>query len=74
MVTLYTKTDCNPCKLIKAKFSREGVPFEERNVETDPEAMKAVQEMGYLGVPVVVLPDGEHFQGIQPDKLAKVAA
>lgn len=70
MVTLYSKTDCNPCKLLKKKFEREGIEFVERNVQLDADAKAEVEALGYMGVPVVVAPDGTHFQGIQPDKLA----
>lgn len=42
-ITLYA-TDCDPCKTARAYLTKRGVPFTEKNPETDPEAMKFMKD------------------------------
>lgn len=74
MVVVFTRSECQPCRLTKATLDRKGIPYEERNVETDPEAYEAVKTLGYQSVPVVVTPDGTHWNGLRPDLLASLAS
>ena len=73
MVTVFTKNFCQPCRLTKDTLKRKGVEFVERNVEDDPEAYEAVKALGYQSVPVVVAPDGSHWNGLRPDLLGALA-
>lgn len=68
-LVIYTKSDCQPCRLTKAALARKGITFTERNVEEDPDAYAEVKALGYLAVPVVVTED-DHWQGLRPDKIA----
>ena len=70
-VTVYSKYDCQPCKLTKAYLERNNIPFQEFNVEDNPSAMTFVKEMGYLQVPVVVS-EFDHWSGLRPDKLEQI--
>ncbi|MGQ5692102.1 glutaredoxin family protein [Rhodococcus erythropolis] len=71
-VTVYTKPGCPPCDATKRKLDKLGVSYEARDVTTDPEAKARVQELGYLGTPVVEY--GEtHWQGFSPDKCKQLA-
>jgi glutaredoxin-like protein NrdH len=70
-VTVYSKYDCQPCRLTKAYLDRNNIPFQEINVEDDPDAYALVQSMGYLQVPVVVA-DSVSWSGLRPDKLAEI--
>ena len=72
LVIVYTKSQCQPCRLTKATLDRKGVAYEERNVESDPSAYEAVKALGYQSVPVVVTPDGEHWSGLRPDLLTQL--
>ena len=74
MVVVFTKNLCQPCRLTKATLDRNGIEYVERNVETDPEAYEAVKNLGYQTVPVVVAPDGTHWNGLRPDLLSSLAA
>ncbi|GAA5503885.1 hypothetical protein Dxin01_03652 [Deinococcus xinjiangensis] len=42
-VTLYTVPDCADCEAIKRLLKRENVPFTEKNVRGDPEALAEMQ-------------------------------
>lgn len=70
MVTIFTKSNCQPCRLSKATMDRNGVKYIERNVEEDPRALQEVSDMGYQQVPVIVAPSGEHWSGLRPDLLS----
>lgn len=68
MVTVFSKSNCHPCKITKKVLTERGVEFEERLVDEDPEALAEIKKMGYLQVPVVVTPE-DHWSGLNPDKL-----
>lgn len=68
MVKIYTKNNCQPCRMTKMKLSQAGVVFEEVNIDDDPEALNEVINMGYLAAPVVLWDDAS-WSGFQPDKI-----
>lgn len=73
-VVVYTKPDCQPCRLTKRHLDRLDIPYETRDVTADPDAYQAVVDLGYQGVPVVVTPAGEHWHGYRPDEIKALAA
>lgn len=52
---VYTTNDCIECTMVKKVLTEEGIPFETRNVSSNPEYQKEVEQYGFLGVPVTVL-------------------
>lgn len=70
-VIIYTTPTCVYCKMTKDFFDKNGVQYEERNVQED---LKARQEMvdksHQLGVPVIEI-DGEIFVGFDRSGLTK---
>lgn len=68
-VTVFSTPNCFPCRLTKRKLSELGILFTERDVTRDEEANQIVQELGYKSVPVVLLSNGEHWQGFDPVRL-----
>ena len=60
MITMYSTTWCGYCRRLKSALEREGVPYEEVNIEEDPAS--AGWFMGVNGgnqtVPTVRFPDG----------------
>lgn len=52
---VYTTNDCIECTMVKKVLTEEGLPFEVRNVSTNPDFQKEVEQYGFLGVPVTVL-------------------
>ncbi|WP_214412730.1 mycoredoxin [Sphaerisporangium fuscum] len=57
---VYTTSWCGPCKRLKGQLTREGISYEEIDIETDPAAAEFVMSVngGNQTVPTVVLQDG----------------
>ena len=57
---MYTTPWCGYCVRLKGQLSREGIPFEEIDIEQDPQAAAVVASHngGNQTVPTVVFPDG----------------
>ena len=73
MVIVYTTKTCFPCKLTVNRLIDLGIAHETRDVSTDPTALEFVKSLGYSAAPVVVAPDGSHWQGLDPDKIKALA-
>ncbi len=56
-VTLYSTTWCGYCKKVRNMFAHHDIPFKEIDVEKDPGAARAFQQVGGRGVPVVTIGD-----------------
>lgn len=75
MTTVFTKPDCIQCERTQAQLTRRAVPYDTRDVTTDPEAYRYITEdLGYQQAPVVVTDDGQHWSGYRPDKIKALAA
>jgi glutaredoxin len=78
-ITMYSASWCGYCKKARAFLTDQGIPFEEKDVETTPgasaelaaSAAKAGVQTGG-GVPVFVVGD-RILQGFDPDALLKAA-
>lgn len=59
-VTMYSTTWCGYCLRLKKMMQREGIPFAEVDIETDPQAADLVMQAngGNRTVPTLVFPDG----------------
>jgi len=57
---MYSTAWCGYCRRLKAQLDRAGVPYEEIDIEADPQAAEYVMTIngGNQTVPTVVLPDG----------------
>ena len=57
---MYTTVWCGYCQRLKAQMTREGITFEEIDIEHDPEAAAFVESVndGNQTVPTLVFPDG----------------
>ncbi|MEV5329568.1 mycoredoxin [Nonomuraea fastidiosa] len=56
-LTVYSTTWCGPCKRLKAQLTREGIAFEDIDIESDPKAAEFVMSVnnGNQVVPTVVI-------------------
>lgn len=54
-VTVYTSPTCGYCKQAKAFLEENGVDYTERDVSVDRGAQKDLEDMGAMGVPVIVV-------------------
>lgn len=73
MVTVYTKTTCQPCKATKRALTKKGISFEEINVELNPDARERVIALGFSQLPVVISPMG-NWSGFEPDKIGALGS
>ncbi len=57
---MYTTVWCGYCQRLKAQLGREGIAFEEIDIEADPQAATFVESVngGNQTVPTVVFEDG----------------
>jgi len=69
-VLVYSKPQCVQCDQTKRYLKRQGVEYDEIDVTANADAYDYVVGKGYLQVPVVVTPSGEHWSGFRPDLLA----
>ena len=67
-VIVYSSNTCPHCVTAKNYLEDKGVEYEEKNVQTDPEARKELMDMGHMGVPVLLI-DGEEVVGFDKDKI-----
>ena len=59
-LTMYTTVWCGFCQRLKAQLGREGIAFEEVDIEADPEAAAFVESVngGNQTVPTLLYDDG----------------
>jgi len=57
---MYTTTWCGYCRRLKDQLTREGIPFDEVDIEQHEDAAELVMRVnnGNQTVPTVVFPDG----------------
>jgi glutaredoxin 3 len=67
-ITIYTSNTCPYCISAKDYLSKRGIEYTEKNVQMDPQAKKELIDMGYRGVPIIVV-DGEQIVGFDKDRL-----
>lgn len=68
-VTIYTASWCAFCHAAKDYLAKQGIPFEERDVESDIKyANEAVQKSGQMGIPVLDI-DGKIIIGFDRPKI-----
>lgn len=67
-VVLYTKPNCQPCRMTKRKLDASGIDYGEVDVTEDASALAYVKDtLGYSGAPVVYVstPEGDiHWYGL----------
>ncbi|MEV7011824.1 mycoredoxin [Streptosporangium sp. NPDC051022] len=59
-LTVYTTTWCGPCRRLKTQLTREGISYQEIDIEQNPDAAQFVMSVnnGNQTVPTVLFPDG----------------
>ena len=67
-VKVYTSNTCPYCTMAKEYLKDRNIEFEEKNVQTDKEARSELMDMGYTGVPVIII-DGQEIVGFDKAKL-----
>lgn len=72
MVKVYTKDKCQPCKATKREMGKNGVAYEEIDIETTPGASDYIKSLGFMQAPVVIT-DDDAWSGFIPDKIKSLA-
>lgn len=59
-ITMYTTVWCGYCRRLKSQLGREGIDFDEVDIEQQPEAAAVVEQAngGNQTVPTLVFADG----------------
>ena len=70
-VKVYTSNTCPYCTMAKEYLKVRNIEFEEKNVQTDKEARSELMNMGYTGVPVIII-DGQEIVGFDKAKLDEI--
>ena len=58
------------CGLTKEFLSQKGIPFVERNIVQEPEALEELRRLGYMTTPVTLV-DGDVIVGFDQEKLSR---
>lgn len=72
-VTVYSKPGCAPCRMTKMNFDKNGIPYQEVDISTTPEALDLIAGLGYQQAPVVTVGDEDHWSGFRMDKIKELA-
>lgn len=67
-VVVFTSNTCPHCTTAKEYLSENNIEFEEKNVQTDPEARKELVKRKIMGVPAIFI-DDEVIVGFDKDKI-----
>jgi len=70
-VVVYSSDTCPHCTTAKNFLKEKGIDFEEKNVSSNVEARNELMEMGFMGVPIILV-DGETVEGFNKGKLEKL--
>lgn len=71
MVTVYTKDNCNQCRMTKRELSKRNIAYNEINIENNEQERSRLQALGKKSMPVVVTSKDE-WEGFRPDKIGSI--
>jgi mycoredoxin len=74
MLTMYSTTWCSYCRRLKRMLDREGIAYDEVNIEEDESAAEFVMGVngGNRTVPTVVFPNGSALTNPSIDQVKAV--
>ena len=70
-IVVYTSNTWPHCITAKEFLAEKGFEYEEKNVSTDTAARSELMEMGFMGVPIILV-DDETVEGFNKGKLEKL--
>ena len=71
--TVYSKNNCPFCVQLKQYLDSEGIAYEEKNIDVDPNHAEELAKLGYMSVPVTVI--GETVVlGLNANRIKKAVA
>ncbi len=73
-ITIYTKDNCQQCKMTKRFLTDKNVTYIERNIDNDPQYIDWLKAQGFQSVPIVTSEENElTIIGFRPDQLKTLA-
>lgn len=77
-LTVYSKPNCVQCTATKKWLDQRNINYQIFDVSENEQALEVIKDLGYLQVPVVVVPFNQgptrHFSGFNPLELAQIQA
>ena len=71
-LTIYTTPVCPWCIKLKGWLEEEGIPYQEKDVSTDSDAVQEmIEKTGQRGVPVTII-NGQVVVGFDPEGIKKI--
>jgi len=71
-VVIFTQPDCPPCQVVKLFLEEKGVAFEERDISSDPSAVRELTEQyNSHSTPTLVIGE-EVMIGFDPERLDEI--
>ena len=71
-VLLFSQPDCPPCHVVKLFLAEKGVAFEERDITTDPAAVKELAEKYFSHSTPTLIIGKEVMIGFDPERLDEI--
>lgn len=73
-ITVWTKSACSQCVMTKNLLKREGLEYEEADLESSPGQLQKFKDAGLLQAPIVVLGnEGRAWAGFRPDLIKELS-
>ncbi|MDN6327337.1 MAG: hypothetical protein L0J48_04835, partial [Alkalibacterium sp.] len=63
----------DPLVRFRKYLENKGIPFKEKDIDQDVEAVDEVKKMGFSSLPVVIAEGIEAFNGFRPEMLNRLA-
>lgn len=70
---VYSSTNCHYCAQLKQYLQDQHIAYEERNIDTNPEYARQLEQLGMMSVPVTVI-GGMQILGLNPSRIKKALA
>jgi glutaredoxin-like YruB-family protein len=67
-VVLYSQPGCPPCVAAKSFLAARNIPFEYKDIQADPAALRELLNLNSRSTPTIVIGD-EVMIGFEPDRL-----
>lgn len=74
MTRLLSLPNCQQCRMTERKMNDLGVVYEVVKMDEDEAAAETAKSLGYLSAPVVIAPDGTHWNGYRPDLIESLVS
>lgn len=72
MIKVYVKNGCPRCRMTERWLNEHNIKFQELNTSEHSDYRQQVIDLGYQSLPVVVLPNGDNWNGFDVNKLNNI--